>query len=74
MQRGLFTYREGDLLTCPQGERVQQIQTAYRKWEAENADFVAKNAKDVRSLGVIEATMEEKNLKIPKWMPHVKRN
>jgi NADH dehydrogenase (ubiquinone) Fe-S protein 5 len=57
-----------------QGERVQLIQAAYRKWEAENADFVAKNAKDVRSLGVIEATMEEKNLRVPKWLPHVKRN
>jgi NADH dehydrogenase (ubiquinone) Fe-S protein 5 len=32
----------------------------------------APTAGQIRKLGLIEATMEEKNLKVSKWIPHKK--
>ncbi|KAF2403614.1 hypothetical protein EJ06DRAFT_536050 [Trichodelitschia bisporula] len=54
--------------------RVQAIQAAYRKKQAEDPRSDAPTAGQIRSLGLIEATLEEKNIKPSKWLPHVKDN
>jgi NADH dehydrogenase (ubiquinone) Fe-S protein 5 len=53
---------------------VKELTQAYRKWEAQNPNLQKKTAGEIRSLGLIDASMEEMNLKAPKWLPHVKRN
>lgn len=48
------------------------MQTAYRKKMLDDPREDAPTAGQIRSLGLIEATMEEKNLKVSKWIPHKK--
>ncbi|KAF2665052.1 hypothetical protein BT63DRAFT_83841 [Microthyrium microscopicum] len=55
-----------------EAERIGKLTQAYRKWEAEHPEMKKKTAGEIRRLGVIEATMEEKNLKVPRWLPYKK--
>jgi NADH dehydrogenase (ubiquinone) Fe-S protein 5 len=55
-----------------QAERIGKLTQAYRKWESEHPEMKKKTAGEIRRLGVIEATMEEKNLHVPKWLPYKK--
>jgi len=57
-----------------QAARVATVQAAYRKKMAENPREDAPNAQQMRSLGLIDATDEEKNMKRAKWLPSVKSN
>lgn len=57
-----------------QAERVGKLTAAYRKWELEHPELKTKTAGEIRSLGIIEGTLEEKNLYVPKWLPHKKPN
>ncbi|QDS73876.1 hypothetical protein FKW77_006972 [Venturia effusa] len=54
--------------------RVKAIQTAYRKKAIENPSENRPTAGEIRKLGLIDATMEEKNLKVGKWIPYRKDN
>lgn len=64
----------GRLTANPQVARVKAIQTAYRKKAIENPSENRPTAGEIRKLGLIDATMEEKNLKVGKWIPYRKDN
>ncbi|PVH97586.1 hypothetical protein DM02DRAFT_616457, partial [Periconia macrospinosa] len=50
--------------------RVQAMQAAYRKAEADSPRKDAPSAGEIRRLGVLDVPLEEKNLKVNKWLPH----
>jgi len=54
--------------------RVEQLQKAYRKQQRENPDPNRKTAEEIRTLGLIDASLEEMNLKVLSLVPHVKRS
>jgi hypothetical protein len=62
------------MLTYEQAQRVKTLQDAYRKQQRENPDPKPKTAEEIRTLGLIDASLEEMNLKVLKLLPHVKRN
>lgn len=53
---------------------MKAIQTAYRKKAVEDPTENRPTAGEIRKLGLIDATMEEKNLKVGKWIPYMKHN
>ncbi|KAH0363819.1 hypothetical protein KCU65_g7153, partial [Aureobasidium melanogenum] len=54
--------------------RVHALQSAYRKHLAANPRDDAPSAGQIRSLGLIEGSLEEKDLKPAALLPHVKTN
>ncbi|KAK7181233.1 NADH:ubiquinone oxidoreductase 11.5kD subunit [Paraphaeosphaeria sporulosa] len=50
--------------------RTLALQAAYRKAEANIKRDDAPSAGEIRRLGVLDAPLEEKNLKPSKWFPH----
>jgi hypothetical protein len=63
------------LLTLPQqAARTLALQAAYRKAEANIKRDDAPSAGEIRRLGVLDAPLEEKNLKASKWFPHKEIN
>jgi len=54
--------------------RTMAIQTAYRKQQAAQARDDAPSAAQIRRLGLLDAPMEEKDLKKPKWLPYKEIN
>jgi hypothetical protein len=52
-----------------QAKRVSDLTDAYRKWEASNPNLEKKSAKELRTLGLIDASLEEMNLKKIPWVP-----
>jgi len=57
-----------------QRARTAAIQAAYRKAEAKLSRDEVPSAGEVRRLGILDATLEEKNLKPSKWFPHKEIN
>ena len=57
-----------------QAARTLALQAAYRKAEANIKRDDAPSAGDIRRLGVLDAPLEEKNLKASKWFPHKEIN
>ena len=53
-----------------QAARTLAIQAAYRKRAAQITRDDAPSAGQVRRLGILNAPLEEKNLKASKWLPH----
>ncbi|RMZ69919.1 nadh:ubiquinone oxidoreductase subunit [Pyrenophora seminiperda CCB06] len=54
--------------------RTLALQAAYRKAEANIKRDDAPSAGQIRRLGVLDAPLEEKNLKASKWFPHKEIN
>ncbi|KAF2001776.1 hypothetical protein P154DRAFT_463785 [Amniculicola lignicola CBS 123094] len=54
--------------------RTLALQAAYRKKEASIERDDAPSASQIRRLGVLDASLEEKNLKPSKWFPHKEIN
>merc|ERR1712137_49201 len=54
--------------------RTLALQAAYRKAEANIKRDDAPSAGEIRRLGVLDAPLEEKNLKPSKWFPHKEIN
>ncbi|KAJ8112482.1 hypothetical protein OPT61_g5159 [Boeremia exigua] len=54
--------------------RTLALQAAYRKAEANIKRDDAPSAGEIRRLGVLDAPLEEKNLKASKWFPHKEIN
>ncbi|KAH7555414.1 hypothetical protein BM1_07037 [Bipolaris maydis] len=54
--------------------RTLALQAAYRKAEANIKRDDAPSAGEIRRLGVLDAPLEEKNLKPSKWFPHKQIN
>ncbi|KAF2433108.1 hypothetical protein EJ08DRAFT_584191 [Tothia fuscella] len=53
--------------------RTRAIQAAYRKKMLDDPRDGAPTAGEIRSLGLLKGeTMEEKHLKVSKWIPHKK--
>lgn len=59
-----------DARTHAQAARTLALQAAYRKAEANIKRDDAPSAGEIRRLGVLDAPLEEKNLKPSKWFPH----
>lgn len=57
-----------------QAARTLALQAAYRKAEANIKRDDAPSAGEIRRLGVLDAPLEEKNLKPSKWFPHKEIN
>jgi NADH dehydrogenase (ubiquinone) Fe-S protein 5 len=57
-----------------QAARTLALQAAYRKAEANIKRDDAPSAGEIRRLGVLDAPLEEKNLKASKWFPHKEIN
>ncbi|KAG9571981.1 hypothetical protein KCV04_g16666, partial [Aureobasidium melanogenum] len=57
-----------------QAARVHALQSAYRKHLAANPRDDAPSAGQIRSLGLIEGSLEEKDMKPAALLPHVKSN
>jgi NADH dehydrogenase (ubiquinone) Fe-S protein 5 len=57
-----------------QAARVHALQSAYRKHLAANPRDDAPSAGQIRSLGLIEGSLEEKDMKPAALLPHVKTN
>lgn len=53
---------------------MRAIQAAYRKKQAEDPRADGPTAGQIRRLGLLDAPLEELNLKASKWIPHVKDN
>ncbi|KAI4960865.1 hypothetical protein J4E86_002491 [Alternaria arbusti] len=62
------------LTTQYQAARTLALQAAYRKAEANIKRDDAPSAGEIRRLGVLDAPLEEKNLKPSKWFPHKEIN
>ncbi|OCK81298.1 hypothetical protein K432DRAFT_351367 [Lepidopterella palustris CBS 459.81] len=54
--------------------RTLAIQNAYRKAEAARPRDDASSAGQIRRLGLLDAPIEEKNIKPRKWLPHKEIN
>ena len=54
--------------------RTLSLQAAYRKAEANIKRDDAPSAGEIRRLGIVDGTIEEKNLKPSKWFPHKEIN
>lgn len=54
--------------------RVHALQSAYRKHLAANPRDDAPDAGQIRSLGLIDGSLEEKNMTPAALLPHVKTN
>ncbi|KAI9700987.1 MAG: hypothetical protein M1820_006632 [Bogoriella megaspora] len=52
--------------------RVRALQAAYRKAEAKQSRDDVPSATQIRSLGLLEESPEDKNLKPAKYLPHMK--
>ena len=63
-----------DSLTHGQAARTIALQAAYRKAEANIKRDDAPSAGEIRRLGVLDAPLEEKNLRASKWFPHKEIN
>jgi NADH dehydrogenase (ubiquinone) Fe-S protein 5 len=63
-----------DALALFQAARTLALQAAYRKAEAKIKRDDAPSAGEIRRLGVLDAPLEEKNLKPGKWLPHKEIN
>jgi hypothetical protein len=61
-------------LTRPQHARTVALQAAYRKQQANIKRDEAPSAGEIRRMGIVDATLEEKNLKPSKWFPHKEIN
>jgi NADH dehydrogenase (ubiquinone) Fe-S protein 5 len=70
----LKSYRTTYQLTPLQAARTLALQAAYRKAEANIKRDDAPSAGEIRRLGVLDAPLEEKNLKPSKWFPHKEIN
>jgi NADH dehydrogenase (ubiquinone) Fe-S protein 5 len=57
-----------------QAARTLALQAAYRKAEANIKRDDAPSAGEIRRLGVLDAPLEEKNLKASKWFSHKEIN
>jgi hypothetical protein len=57
-----------------QAARVHALQSAYRKHLAANPRDDAPSAGQIRSLGLIEGDLHEKDMKAAALLPHVKTN
>lgn len=57
-----------------QAARTLALQAAYRKAEANIKRDDAPSAGEIRRLGVLDAPLQEKNLKPSKWFPHKEIN
>jgi hypothetical protein len=57
-----------------QAARTLALQAAYRKAEANMKRDDAPSAGEIRRLGILDAPLEEKNLKASKWFPHKEIN
>jgi NADH dehydrogenase (ubiquinone) Fe-S protein 5 len=57
-----------------QAARVHALQSAYRKHIAANPRDDAPSAGQIRSLGLIEGDLHEKDMKAAALLPHVKTN
>ena len=57
-----------------QAARTLALQAAYRKAQADIKRDDAPSAGEIRRLGVLDAPLEEKNLKPSKWFPHKEIN
>ncbi|KAI4735864.1 hypothetical protein E4T50_13628 [Aureobasidium sp. EXF-12298] len=60
--------------TPKQAARVHALQSAYRKHIAANPRDDAPSAGQIRSLGLIEGDLHEKDMKAAALLPHVKTN
>lgn len=60
--------------SAPQAARVHALQSAYRKHLAANPRDDAPSAGQIRSLGLIEGDLHEKDMKAAALLPHVKTN
>jgi len=60
--------------TSIQAARTLALQAAYRKAEAKIKRDDAPSAGEIRRLGILDAPLEEKNLKPSKWFPHKEIN
>lgn len=58
----------------PQRARVATLQAAYRKKETQDPRTDAPTAGEIRQLGLLKGSLEEKHIKPSKWLPHVKDN
>jgi NADH dehydrogenase (ubiquinone) Fe-S protein 5 len=61
-------------LLTRQAARTLALQAAYRKAEANIKRDDAPSAGEIRRLGILDAPLEEKNLKASKWFPHKEIN
>ncbi|KAL9094624.1 MAG: hypothetical protein Q9165_003184 [Trypethelium subeluteriae] len=52
--------------------RVRALQAAYQKAEAKNPRDDAPSAAQIRTLGLLEESMEDKNLKPARFLPYKK--
>jgi NADH dehydrogenase (ubiquinone) Fe-S protein 5 len=57
-----------------QAARISALQAAYRKQQANIKRDDAPSAGEIRRLGILDAPLEEKNLKASKWFPHKEIN
>jgi len=75
-ERGAYkqTQEHVSILTQRQAARTLALQAAYRKAEANIKRDDAPSAGEIRRLGVLDAPLEEKNLKPSKWFPHKEIN
>ncbi|KAF4555000.1 Hypothetical protein D9617_3g020690 [Elsinoe fawcettii] len=60
--------------TSPQAARTAALQAAYRRAEAQGDRSSAKNAGEIRSLGLLDASDEEKHIKKPSLLPSKSTN
>ncbi|KAH7135677.1 NADH:ubiquinone oxidoreductase 11.5kD subunit [Dendryphion nanum] len=54
--------------------RTLALQAAYRRQQANIKRDDAPSAGEIRRLGILDAPLEEKNLKASKWFPHKEIN
>jgi len=77
-QRGTASLRyhttQPSLWQEAQAARVHALQSAYRKHLAANPRDDAPSAGQIRSLGLIEGDLHEKDMKAAALLPHVKTN
>ncbi|KAL6158184.1 hypothetical protein ACJBU6_03984 [Exserohilum turcicum] len=66
--------KKNSRLTLSQAARTLALQAAYRKAEANIKRDDAPSAGEIRRLGVLDAPLQEKNLKPSKWFPHKEIN
>jgi hypothetical protein len=74
IKRSLRSTITDQMLTWTQKLRVEHLQKAFRKHQRENPDSKQKTAEEVRILGLVDATLEEMNLKVSSLLPHVKKS
>lgn len=68
----MYRHVKSNIVT--QAARTAALQAAYRKQQANLKRDDAPSAGEIRRLGILDAPLEEKNLKPSKWFPHKEIN